>query len=227
MSNDSIFKEVVQFRDELLASSFNSVEDDSIEEIYSYGNNIYQLFDGLLNLFKELNLLSESGDPSPEKFRFIHAYPDEVKDAIIPNIVTYNIVKRNPRVTANSSINTRSVTKYSPSVVGELYNPITGNVEEQYKLEFDNVVAITIFSKKARVLNNLARLIESIFLKYSSYIKKFVDMYIYLGMSDIRYLDKYEDQDPLYCRELQFRVMTTETYKQELEHIKSINLQLN
>lgn len=227
MSTDSIFKEVIQLRDELLSSDFNRIEGDSVEELHSFGNNIYQLFDALLDLFKELNLLSGIKDPSPEKFKFIHAYPDEVKDDVVPNIVTYNIVRRTPRVTANSSINTRSVTKHGPTCVGESYNPITGNVEEQYKLEFDNVVAITIFSKRARVLNNLARLIESIFLKYSSYIKKFVDMYIYLGMSDIRYLDKYEDQDPLYCRELQFRVMTTEVYKQELEHIKSINLQLN
>lgn len=223
--SDSIFAEIKKFQAEIAPPQTIVVENDVLSENFSFGNNIYTLFTALHSLFKELDLLSDSPKDNKNKFRFIHAFPDSVKDDG-SNVVTYNIVKRNPRVTQNYSVNTRSVTKNKATSVGESYNTVTGSVEEFYKLEFDNVISITIFSKKARVLNNLARVIESIFLKYSSFIKQFVDESLYLGMSDIRFLDRYDEQEPIYSRELQFKVLTTEVYKQELEQAKSIDIQL-
>ena len=223
--SESIFADIRQFKEDLLPAQHVTIENDILSEKFSFGNNVYELFDGLTLLFKNLGLLSEKVSDNDSKFRFIHAFPDSIKDDG-SNVVTYNIIKRNPRVTQNYSVNTRSVTKNKATSVGETYNTVTGSVDELYKLEFDNVISITIFSKKARVLNNLARLIESIFLKYSSYIKQFVDESIYLGMSDIRYLDRYNEQEPIYARELQFKVLTTELFTQELEQAKSINIQL-
>ena len=223
--SDSIFAEIKKFQAEIAPPQTIVVENDVLSENFSFGNNIYTLFTALHSLFKELDLLSDSPKDNKNKFRFIHSFPDSVKDDG-SNVVTYNIVKRNPRVTQNYSVNTRSVTKNKATSVGESYNTVTGSVEEFYKLEFDNVISITIFSKKARVLNNLARVIESIFLKYSSFIKQFVDESLYLGMSDIRFLDRYDEQEPIYARELQFKVLTTEVYKQELEQAKSIDIQL-
>jgi len=222
----SIFAEIKKFQEDLTpAQNIEISDDDVLSEKFSFGNNIYNLFNALSKLFEELDLLSNNPKDNKNKFRFIHAFPDMIKDDG-SNVVTYNIVKRNPRVTQNYSVNTRSVTKSKATSVGETYNAVTGSVDEFYKLEFDNVISITIFSKKARVLNNLSRVIESIFLKYSSFIKQFVDESIYLGMSDIRYLDRYDEQEPIYARELQFKVLTTEVYKQELEQAKSIDIQL-
>ena len=224
---DSIFSEIKNFNKSLIndtTTTFSS-ETDVLSENYTFGNNIYDLFTALGELFTELDLTSTKVEDNKNKFRFIHAFPDHIKDDG-SNVITYHIVKRNPRVTQNSSINSRSVTKSKPTVVGEQYNTVLGSVEEFYKIEFDNVISITLFSSKARVLNNLSRIMESIFLRYSSYIKQFVDECIYLGMSDIRYLDRYNEQDPIYSRELQFKVLTTELYKQELEQVKSINIQL-
>ena len=225
----SIFDNISSLNEELkntTNSDFSQIETNTISEQSQFGNNIYKLFDALVLLFTELNLLTLKEDENVDKFRFIHAYPDEVREKRA-NTVTYNIIKRNPRVTQNYSLNTRSVTKMKPSVIGEEYNIVTGNVDEFYNLEFDNIISITVFSTKARVLNNLARLIEAIFFKYSSYIKKFVDESIYLGMGDIQFIDGYDEQQPIFARELQYKVLTTEVYKLELEQVKSINVQLN
>ncbi len=190
------------------------------------GSNIYSLFDGLVELFKQLELIDLDGTSPESKFQFIHAYPDKVKEEDV-NTVTYHILWRRPRVTQGTVIQgSRSFTKAKPTFIGEQYNSITGNSEEFFRLEFDNVISLTVFSKKARVLNNLSRVMESIFLKYASYIKQYVDDFVYLGMSDIRFLPRYEEGDPFYSRELQFKVITTEVYKHELEQMKSLNIHL-
>lgn len=229
MSN-SIFSEIRAFNQDLIEDPRRGIQEsskttDCLSELYTFGNNIYELFDSLVTLFNDLGIISTNVDDNKNKFRFIHAYPDHIKDDG-SNVITYSIVRRTPRVTQNSSINSRSVTKSKPTAIGEQYNTVTGSVDEFYKIEFDNVIAITLFSNKARVLNNLSRIIESIFLRYSSYIKKSVDECIYLGMSDIRFIDRYDEQDPIYSRELQFKVLTTEVYRHELEQVKSINVQL-
>lgn len=223
--DDSIFNTYKKFNDTMASDAEVDLVTSAIHMDSTYGNNIYKLFDGLLELFKTLNLISEDPKENASKFRFIHAFPDMIKDDG-SNVLTYNIIKRNPRQTQNYSINTRSVTKSKATHVAEKYNEITGNVDDFYKLEFDNIVSITVFSKKARTLNNITRIIEAIMLKYSSYIKQFVDEVVYLGMSDIRFLDRYEEQAPIYARELQFKVLTTEVFKQELEQAKSIDIQL-
>lgn len=221
----SVFQAIKDNRKDLINNVTISTEKDVLSENYKFGNSIYNLFDALCKLFVDLNLISNSEKDKKDKFKFIHAYPDSVTEDE-QNVVTYNIVRRAPRVTANSSISTRPITKMKPSSVGESYNTVTGNVDEYYKVELDNIISITIFSSKARVLNNLSRIIESIFLRYSSYIKKSVDECIYLGMSDIRYLDRTDEHNPVYSRELQFKVLTTELYKLELEQAKSIEIQL-
>ena len=146
--SDSIFAEIKKFQAEIAPPQTIVVENDVLSENFSFGNNIYTLFTALHSLFKELDLLSDSPKDNKNKFRFIHAFPDSVKDDG-SNVVTYNIVKRNPRVTQNYSVNTRSVTKNKATSVGESYNTVTGSVEEFYKLEFDNVISITIFSKNS------------------------------------------------------------------------------
>lgn len=220
--SQSVFKSIKDHNSELFNQNVLTEDGKVIDR--EFGHSIYNLFDHLYLLFQNLDLLYESEKDLVDKFKFIHAYPDEAKTDQA-SVVTYHIVSRAPALIKSSIINGGSTTRYKPSVVGEQYNSVTGNVDELYKLQFENIVSITIFASKARVLNNLAKVMESVLLKYSSSIKKCVDEYIYLGMSDIRFLDGYEGKTPIYSRELQYKVFTTEGYKQELEQAKSITIQ--
>lgn len=221
----SVFETIRNFNEELTPSERVELLTESVTTDSTYGTNIYRLFDGLLQLFLDLGLTGEQPEKDFNQFRFIHAYPDMAKDDGA-NVVTYSVIKRSPLKTQNNSINSRSVTKSKATYVAEKYNTVTGSVDDFYKLEFDNIISITVFSHKTKILNNLARLIESIFIKYSSFIKQFVDETVYLGMDSIRFLDRYDEQRPVYARELQFKVITTEVFKQEREHVKSIDIQI-
>lgn len=221
--NDNIFSSISSQKDKLINGTTIEEKVKQIEENFAFGNNVYELFDKLCELFNTLNLL-ETDKIDESKFRFIHAYPDNILNPT-SNVVTYNIVGRKP-LQVNSRVIPGSSAKITrPVHVNESYNTITGNVEETYKLMFENVISLTVFTTKARMVNNLARLLEGLLLKYSSYIKKYVDNIIYLGTSDIRFLDRGEEMHPFYSRELQFKVNTTEVFKLDLEQIKSIEIQ--
>lgn len=231
MTDISIFDSIKRLNESIQADTrleddFNS-EPDVLSADYLYGTNIYKLFDGLTELFQRLGLIAEHSNQNDSRFKFIHAYPDSVYDDN-SNIITYTIDERRPlKVQSNSVPTARAVTKVKPTFVTEQVNDITGNVENIYRSEFDNIISIRIFSGKARILNNLARILESIFIKYSSYIKQYVDEFLYLGMGPITYLDRYDEQDPIYSRVLKFHCITTEFYKLELEQVKNIRTQFN
>lgn len=203
------------------SSAFKSNE-DSIQ--YNSGNGIQDLYDVIHNLFKELSLIIEEDDKHTEvKFKFINSYPDEIYNDY-NNIVTFEVLRRVPFIADSKAINNGGTKYIKPRFIKDKYNSITGNVEELYSAIFSNVISITCFSNKARTLNNMASLIESVFYKYSSYIRQYVDQWYYIGMGQIQFINKYDQQERLFARELQFNVVTSELFVTEEEHIKSIDI---
>ena len=69
----------------------------------------------------------------------------------------------------------------------------------------------------------MARIVESIFYKYSSHLKKHVDEFVFIGANSIQFTDRYDEKDRLFSRELQFNVITSEYFILELEQLKSID----
>lgn len=194
-------------------------EQDEIN--FKFGCSIYEFFEVLHNLFNQLELLNTSGQKDPSKFRFIAAYPDETYDD--SNIMTYDVVRRTPFIASSKAIN--SGTKYiKPKYVDEKHNPITGNVEDVYVAVFNNTISINIFSNNARTLNNMARIVESVFFKHSSHLKKHIDEFVFIGMNSIQFTDRYESKERLFSRELQFTVITSEYFILEKEQLKSISI---
>ena len=95
--------------------------------------------------------------------------------------------------------------------------------ETIYCQDFDNIISLTIFASKARAVNLLAQILESVFIKYKKAISIPASKYTYLGMGDVGFLDR-DSQDPIFTRELSFHFITTEVLKMEEEQIKKINL---
>lgn len=217
MSN-SVFSQL-QKDVETIKAVTNDLEDKF--EI-KFGNSILELFEVLHSLFNNLNLLTEEKGEE-EKFKFIHAYPDEIYDGF-NNIVTFDIIRRTPFIVDNKTLSTAKTKYLKPRFVKDQYNSVTGNVEEIFAAVFSNVISINCFSNKARTLNNMVSLIESIFYKYSSYIKKHIDQFSYIGTGPIQFYPKNDQTDRLFSRELQFQVVTSEIYPLELERIKSIDI---
>lgn len=216
----SVFNNISNERkeiDEILSNPYRNID----ELDANFGVSIYKFFEVLYDLLSSLNLLHKENNSDLSKFRFIHAYPDTTYDE--SNIITYDIVRRTPLV-ADSKIITGSTTYIKPKFEQENYNNITGNSEELYSCAFTNTISLTVFSNKARTLNNMARLLESLFFKYSSYFKKHVFDIVFIGANSIQFTDRYDQKDRIFSKELQFSVITLEYFVKELEQLKSINI---
>ena len=87
-----------------------------------------------------------------------------------------------------------------------------------------NTASLTVFSNKARTLNNMIRFIESIFFKYSSHLKKHIYEFVLIGMNSVQFTDRYDEKDRIFSREIQFNIVTLEYFILELEQLKSIDL---
>ena len=215
---ESVFKQI-----QFTAQDLNSMLERSTGETglnFNFGCSIYEFFDVLHDLFTRLGLLIDSKTKDDNKFRFICAYPDETYDE--SNIITYDLVRRVPLVVGTKII--QGSTKYvKPRFVTEKYNDVTGNVENLYVAAFSNTISLNIFSNKSRTLNEMPRIIESIFYKYSSHIKKYVDEFVFIGANSIQFTDRYDEKDRLFSRELQFNIITSEYFILELEQLKSID----
>lgn len=203
--------------EQILSNPYNNVE----ELDGNFGVSIYKFFEVLHDLFNTLGLLTTSDKPDLSKFRFIAAYPDETYED--SNIITYDIVRRVPLV-VNSKVIQGSTTLIKPKFEKDSYNYVTGNSEELYSCAFTNTISLNIFSNKTRTLNNMARIVESIFFKYSSYLKKHVREVVFIGMNSIQFTDRYDEKDRIFSREIQFNVLTTEYFVKELEQLKSIDI---
>ena len=215
----SVFNKIKEERteiEEILSNPYKNIE----EMDANFGVSIYKFFEVLYDLFDSLDLLTNTSNNDKSKFRFIAAYPDETYDE--SNIITYDIVRRVPLV-ANSKVIAGSTTLVKPKFEKEKYNLITGNSEEMYSCAFTNTISLTVFSNKTRTLNNMTRILESLFFKYSSYLKKHVFEVIFIGMNSIQFTDRYDSKDRLFSRELQFNVITSEYFILELEQLKSID----
>lgn len=186
------------------------------------GSDIYKIFDNLYKLFNSLGILSDKPEDIGHSFRFIHAYPDEVKKDDV-NIINFRVKSRAPAISKNKAVPTSNFTSRAPRSMFEEYNDVTGMYENNYQQTFDNVIVLTIFSTKARAVNLLAQILESIFMKYKREISPMASTYFYLGMSDIGFLDRY-DQEPIFTRELAFHFVTTEMFTMETEKVAAINL---
>lgn len=214
---DSIQNDATKL-DKILSNPYNNLDDLSS----NFGVSIYKFFEVLHELFGDLGLLTNSVDKDETKFKFIAAYPDETYDDT--NIVTYDVIRRTP-LRIDSKVIQGSTTYKKPRFVKESVNQITGNVEELYTVAFNNVISLNVFSNKARTLNNMTRIIESIFFKYSSHLKKHVYEIVFIGMNSIQFTDRYNEKDRIFSREIQFNVVTLEYFILELEQLKSIDLE--
>lgn len=216
----SVFSKIKEERTEIeniLSNPYRNVE----ELDANFGVSIYNFFEVLHKLFNSLDLLTNEENKDKSKFRFIAAYPDETYDD--SNIITYDIVRRVPLI-ANSKVIQGNTTLIRPRLETEAYNYITGNSEELYSCAFTNTISLTVFSNKTRTLNNMTRILESLFFKYSSYLKKHVYSVVFIGMNSIQFTDRYDEKDRIFSREMQFSVITTEYFVKELEQLKSIDL---
>lgn len=194
----------------------------NIEELNAnFGVSIYKFFEVLYELFDTLGLLTTSEVNDKSKFRFIAAYPDETHDET--NMITYDITRRVP-LKINSKVIQGSTTLIRPKFEAEKYNFVTGNSEELYSCAFTNTISLNVFSNKTRTLDNMVRVLESIFFKYSSHLKKHVREIVFIGMNSIQFTDRYDEKDRIFSREMQFSVITTEYFVKELEQLKSITL---
>ncbi len=211
---NKIKKEEIDIQD-ILSNPYNNVE----ELDANFGVSIYKFFEILYELFDTLGILTTTNDKT--KFRFISAYPDETYDD--SNIITYDVIRRVPLV-VNSKVIQGSTTLIKPKFEKESYNFITGNTEELYSCAFTNTISLNIFSDKTRTLNNMTRIIESIFFKYSSYLKKHVREVVFIGTNSIQFTDRYDEKDRIFSKEMQFNVLTTEYFVKELEQLKSLNI---
>lgn len=192
----------------------------SLEELdANFGVSIYKFFEILYELFDSLGLLFPQNKPDDSKFRFIAAYPDETYDD--HNIITYDIVRRVPLI-INSKAIQGSTTIQKPKFEQEKYNFITGNTEELYSCAFTNTVSIRVFSNKTRTLNNMVRVLESLFFKYSSYLKQHVFEIIFIGTNSTEFTDRYDEKDRIFSKEMQISVVTLEYFIKELEQLKTI-----
>lgn len=218
---DDIKKEIQELR-----SVFNNIdvkEDTSSEQGGAvYGSDIYAIFDNLHSLFNKLKLLSEDPKDIASSFRFIHAYPDEVRTKDV-NVITFRVKTRAPQVANNRSNTQSGFTSKGPRSMQEGYNQVSGMYENHYQQSFDNVIALNIFSTKARAVNLLAQILESIFVKYRREISPPATQYHYLGMSDVGFLDRY-DQEPIFTRELGFHFVTSEVFIMETEKVNTIQV---
>ena len=208
----SVFNKIKEERteiEEILSNPYKNIE----EMDANFGVSIYKFFEVLSNLFDSLDLLTNTSNNDKSKFRFIAAYPDETYDE--SNIITYDIVRR-VRFVANSKVIAGSTTLVKPKFEKEKYNLITGNSEEMYSCAFTNTISLTVFSNKTRTLNKMTRILESLFFKYSSYLKKHVFEVIFIGMNSIQFTDRYDEKDRIFSREMQFSVITLEYFVKEL-----------
>lgn len=216
----SIFSKIKEEKsniDSILSNPYGNIEELNA----NFGVSVYKFFEVLYDLFDNLGILNKNNESDSSKFRFIHAYPDETFDD--SNIITYDIVRRVPLI-INSKAIQGSTSIIKPKLEQESYNYITGNSEELYSCAFTNTISLSIFSNKARTLNDMARILESIVFKYSSFLKKHVFEINFIGMNSIKFTDRYDEKDRIFSRELQFSVVTLEYFIKELEQIKSINV---
>lgn len=213
---DSISREASEI-DEILSNPYNDLE--SLQK--NFGVGIWSFFEVLHELFGTLGLLTDNIKKEENKFRFINAYPDQTYDD--SNIITYDVTRRVPLKVDSKAI-PGSTTYIKPTYIKELYNPISGNTEQLYSCAFNNTISLTVFSNKSRTLNNMVRLIESVFIRYSSHIKKHIYEFVLIGMNSIQFTDRYDEKDRIFSREIQFNIITLEYFILELEQLKSIDL---
>ena len=203
--------------DSILSNPYKNIE----ELQKNFGVSIWKFFEVLHKLFSDLGLLTDPSKKEENKFRFINAYPDQTYDDT--NVITYDVIRRVP-FKVDSKVIPGSTTYIRPKYESEVYNHISGNSEQLYSSAFSNTVSFTVFSNKARTLNNMIRIIESIFFKYSSHIKKHIYEFVLIGMNSVQFTDRYDEKDRIFSREIQFNIITLEYFVLELEQLKSIDL---
>ena len=181
--------------------------------------DIFTFYDALVSLFNQLGMLATSEGDFKTKFQFINAYPD----LIYPqnNVMTYEVVSRKPFTSVSKSVTGVSNTYLKPMYIEEKYNKITGNMEQIYTSIFENIISINCFSTKSSILNDMCRLLESVMIKYSSYLKRYIDEIVYLGQGSIQFIDSNDDKR-LFSKQLQFKIITSEMFILESEQLKEI-----
>lgn len=216
----SVFKNIKEEENEIdriLSNPYKNIEELKM----NFGVSIWKFFEVLHELFNSLGLLTDPSKKEENKFRFINAYPDQTYDDT--NVITYDVLRRVPLKVDSKAI-PGSTTYIRPKYESEVYNHITGNSEQLYSSAFMNTVSLTVFSNKARTLNNMIRVIESIFFKYSSHLKKHIYEFVLIGMNSVQFTDRYDEKDRIFSREIQFNIVTLEYFILELEQLKSIDL---
>ena len=184
--------------------------------------DIYEFFNVLLELFTKLNMISTSPDDYDTKIEFYYAYPDKVYAQ--NTTVAYDVLSRKPLVTNSKSSQNGPTTHLKPQLLGESLNRITGNMEETYAARFENVISLRCFSDSATTLLNTTRLIESLMIKYYTYLKRYINESVFIGQGSTQFHGNY-DNKRLFSRELQFKIITSETFVVEIEQLKSVHIQ--
>ena len=174
-------------------------------EITDNFKDIYDFFEILHGLFKEVTLLEQ--------------YPDEeYKDGDV--LVVYRMGEKK-FFTHKSEGGFRDYTQVKPFELKSGYDLVTNNIKNKYANKFQTTISLEVSAGSVRDLMRVVKYVEALLIKHKGHLKCFVADFIYVGQTPTEFSQGYQNKR-LFSRSLIYQVVTYETYTLVSEELKYI-----
>lgn len=180
------------------------------------------LFEVLLETFKSLALIDEDENQDPNKFAFIRAFPDQPYDQ--NNVITYNILESRPFTTKSTVA--KPATLHKPIYTNEIYDTVTGNSNSIYRVLKKECLELRCFSTSNQTCQNMATLIETIFITQSSVISQAIKNHYHISTSGVKFIGDYENKK-LFSAAVYYELVVEKRFSTDLEQLKNVILTTN
>lgn len=159
------------------------------------------------------------------KFLFTQEYPDVKTEN--RNIVTYEILRREPSSLSAGEDPFGGTKHYRPMLRDFGLNKTTGQMEAHLFAFYDNRIRFKSWSTKSHIAEKQAKLLENFLIKHYHFLRQFSPIVLYEGrFRDPVASDQY---GPLryYEISLDYFVRTAEIFKLSENEIKNIEVNIN
>lgn len=166
----------------------------------------------LYSLFKIEGLLIDSQNildvDTVDKFIFTEIYPDQPDSTSVKNVVTYEILKREPSEYESTAIKVGATTQYRPIYI-DLVEDADGKPAVVLEKHYTNYIRFIVWSEKAADARRIASSIENFFTKNYHLLRMHIGHLLYEGRTQTLMSDDYGNRR-LYGVPLIYNIRTEE-----------------
>ena len=145
---------------------------------------IDRLISLIYSMFQKRGWIVDENNPDVTdkgKFIFTAAYPDNIGDVSLRNVVTYDINERKPARFESKAVNTPTFRPQRPTYLCEVKDVYENELALFYMMRYENLVQFTCWSEKSEDARELAAMIENFFVAFYAKLRNHLHMYEYIG----------------------------------------------